>query len=562
MPYKIKTISWLAESIEGKLRKAKEELEKARQKMSDEYDSNDEAYSDEDSDYDEGFREFDPDDEESAGEDWLKENDPDQQGDQDGDVYGDGSEYDEYGDGEDEEAHQRGIDEDYGNVGSTRQDVEPRAAQVDQESVAPQAKIQAQDSPQEVSGKKGRFRQPSREDIIAMRNYTRPWEQRARETSRLQADPSKNPVLAHQGNIIEARNLSHADRRSAYQQMINSDEYKNADPISQMEMDDKFETDWSTKNPEHLKTALQAHHGAHEKSRGGKDAFAANKDAKIRNILTGGGHGSDETFSTEEGLQHAGGTRGEEGTVGSIVQDPAASFAGNNQDFIRQYAQDYEKKGKRPANIDEMMDYNDSSKKDISRILGPNQSKDPKFEEFFSHYYPLIGMSAHKTLNRLGLDHKSPDIDMSMLHEAGMHGLIQAINDYQHDNPSKASFATHAGNKIRGLQMTAMRNVDQIPAELRQAQKKFQTQKNQPQAATPGSATTTAAPAPETPKLQQPQAPSKVDIAGMISSSKHPMAAEMGDRLKRIGTQRAAQQVKIRKAPTGGSTGGTPGGTP
>jgi hypothetical protein len=497
------------ETIYNKLAKAKEELEKARQKLSDEYDPNEDPYEGEVED-DRTDREFDPDEEESAGEDWLKDNDP---------SYNKGDEYEEYAEDEDEDAHRKSIEEDLGDVAAS-----PGMDAAEEGAEGASEGSSTQRSPQETQKevkRSGRFQQPSREDIMALRAYTRPWEQRAREANALQADPSKNPELARHGNIVEARNQAHGDRNSAYRQLTSSDDYKNADPITQMEMDDKFEKDWSSKNPEHLSNAMMAHHEAHEKGKGHKDLHAAAKDAQIRNIISGGGHGG-EGYSLEEGMQHAGGVKGEEGTQATVKQDPASSFAMGNQDFIRQYGQDYDKKAKKVGNIDDMMDYNEGSKRDISRILGSGPQKDPKFEQFFSHYYPLIGMSANKTLQRLGLDPKHPDIDMSMLHEAGMHGLIQAVNDYDHENPGKASFSTHAGNKIRGLQMTAMRNQDQIPTEVRQAQKKFAS--------------------------QGPAAP-KVDLHGTIMGSNHPKAPDMADRLKRVGAQRSAQAVKIRKAP-------------
>ena len=592
MSIKVKTISALAESVEGKLRKAKEELEKARRRMSDEYDPNDmgDDVQDETDELGEGYREFDPDQEEDDAAKWLQENDPEAQG----------GKYDEYGDDEDEDAHQRDIEEDLGDDYSS--DEAPAAAP----EVAAQAPVAAESgqarpktknffdkedakqiaeapdletakrkaldliaaqpgarghnidaatkavhsaaSPQHLATimgnfksqydaavankKSSRFKQPSREELTALRSYTRPWEARAREAAALKADPSKNPELARHGNIIEARNQAHGDRNAAYRQLTSSDEYKNADPIAQMEMDDKFEKDWHSQNPEHLKTALTTHHEAHQKGKGARDIHAAAKDAQIKNIISGGGHGG-EGYSLEEGMQHAGGTKGEEGTQATVKQDPASSFAMGNQDFINQYAKDYANKGKKVANIDEMSGYDEGSKRDISRILGEGPAKDPKFEEFFSHYYPLIGMNAHKSLNRMGLDPKHPDIDMSMLHEAGMHGLIQAMNDYDHDNPGKASFATHAANKIRGLQMTALKNQDAIPTEVRQAQKKFASQQAMPKP--------------------------KVDLHQVIGASQHPKAADMQDRLKRVGAQRQAQSaVKIRKGP--GNTGGQGGG--
>lgn len=514
--------------LADRLKRVKEELEKApRQKLSDEYDPNEAAFGpDQDDELGEGFQEFDPDDEQSDGDKWLKENDP--ENDQ-------GGKYDEYDNDEDEESHQRDIEEDLGDDNTSPKMDSPGAAEASgakaQSASAPSAEIKAEGSPStEVTGKKSRFRQPSREELTALRAYTRPWEQRARETAALKADPSKNPELARHGNIIEARNQSHGDRKEAYRAFTSSDEYKNADPVAQMEMDDNFEKDWSSKNPEHLKTALNAHSEAHQKGKGAKDIHAAAKDAQIRNIITGGGHGG-EGYSLEEGMQHAGGVKGEEGTQATVKQDPASSFAMGNQDFIRQYADSYDKKAKKVGNIDDMHHYDEGSKRDITRILGEGPQKDPRFEQFFSHYHPLIGMNAHKTLARLGMDPKHPDVDMSMLHEAGMHGLIQAMNDYDHDNTAKASFATHAANKIRGLQMTAMKNQDAIPTEVRQAQKKFASQ----------------GPAP------------KVDLHSMISQTQHPKAPDMTDRLKRVGAQRQAQAaVKIRKAP--GSSGGQQSG--
>lgn len=486
-------------------------LEKARQKMSDEYDPNEEQ--EEDVPAEEQLSEFDPDDE-SAGDEWLKENDP-----------SNGGEYEEYGDDEDEDAH--------------RNDIEARASGVAPVKGAVEGDLQEQGSPrgdrgasgggdqteaQEEAKAQGRFRQPSKEEITALRNYTRPWETRAREAQRLQADPSKNPELAHQGNIIEARNKYHGDRKNAYQQLTGSKDYQSADPIAQMEMDDKFENDWKSKNPDHMLSAMKAHKDAHEAGKKGQEHHANVKDAQIRHVISGGS-GVGSGMSTEEALQGIGGIKGDEGgTEGAVKQDPAAGFAAGNQDFISQYAQDYANKGKKVGNIDDMENWDEGSKKDIGRILGPAGQKDPKFEQFFSHHHPLIGMSAKRVMNKLGLDHNNPDIDMSMLHEAGMHGLVQAINDYDHNNPSKASFSTHAGNKIRGLQMTALRNQDQIPSEVRQAQKKFVSSRI-------------------------PGAPKGNDLKPKIMQSGHPKANDMADRLARSNTARAAKAVKIRRGP-------------
>ena len=489
-------------------------LKKARQKMSDEYDPNEEQ--EQDVPAEEQLTEFDP-DEESSGQDWLKENDP---------AHGK-DDYEEYNDDEDEDVHRSNIEAAAPSVESPEGTAEGSAEGQGPEEGSAGGDREAATEAQEEAKTQSRFRQPSKEEITSLRGFTRPWETRAREAQRLQADPSKNPELAHQGNIIEARNKYHGDRKGAYQQLVGSSEYQKADPIEQMEMDDKFENEWKSKNPDHMLSAMKAHGEAHKAGKKGQELHSDMKGAQIRHILSGGS-GMGSGMSTEEALQHVGGAKGDEGTEGNVSRDPVASFASGNQDFINQYAKDYASKGKKVGNIDEMENWDEGSKKDVGRILGPAAPKDPKFEQFFSHYHPLIGMSAKRVLNKLGLDPGHPDIDMSMLHEAGMHGLVQAINDYQHDNPSKASFATHAGNKIRGLQMTALRNQDQIPTEVRQAQKKFTASR-------------------------LPGAPKGTDLKPKILQSGHSKANDIADRLSRTNTARAAKAVKIRKAPTGGN---------
>jgi hypothetical protein len=62
--------------------------------------------------------------------------------------------------------------------------------------------------------------QPTREELAALREYTRPWEQNARDHAKLVAEAHVNPGRHHQGRLIEARNLSHADRQKAYEAMI------------------------------------------------------------------------------------------------------------------------------------------------------------------------------------------------------------------------------------------------------------------------------------------------------------------------------------------------------
>jgi hypothetical protein len=500
-------------------------LLKARRRMSDEPSEDEEDVSPEEA----GMREFDPDEEGDDADKWLEEHDPKKQDDEPNEEKegeeDEPKEYDEYGPDEDEESHQRVSGEDE----EPAAEVEAPGAEggAGSEEQGDPAQVAPQEGPaQEVRGE-GRFPQPSREEIAEMRQYTRPWEQRARDKTRLESEASKNPVLYHEGKMIESRNAGHKEHQDAYAAMQSSPEYKDADPVTQMEMDSKFESDFHKQNPDYLANAARVHSEANKKGLGARDVHGAAKHEAIQHVL-GGGAQAEAPMSTEEAMQHAGGTKGEEGTVGSMAQDPASSFASGNKAFLDQYAKDYEKKAKKPKDVDEMMNYDESSKADVQRVLGEHPAlKDPtkkaKVDAFFKKYHPLIGMSASKVLNKLGLDQKRGDVDLGMLHEAGMHGLMQAINDYDHEHPSKASFATHAGNKIRGLQQTAMRSQDQIPQELRSGAKKFQQQQ--------------AAPV------------SRPDIKGLVSKH-HP---DVADRMKRIDTFKQISVPKKPSTPEGGS---------
>lgn len=500
-------------------------LQKARRTLSDEPS---EEQEDPEFTEDQGFREFDPETEEDDADKWLSEHDPERRSEEESDEEPteEDEDYHDYDPGNDEEP----TEEDRGEF----QGGEPREPQKEkEEEVIPAKNSAVSASKQEIPKSESRFPQPSKEEIAEMRQYTRPWEQRARDKTRLEAEASKNPVLHHEGRLVEARNTAHKSRQDAFKEFQSTPDYQNADPISQMEMDSKFNKEFHEKNPNYLSDAAKVHSEAHKKGLGAKEVHAAAKDEQIRHVL-GGGAQAETPVSVEEGMQHAGGAKGEEGTTGSMTQDPSSSFATGNKDFLNQYAKDYANKAKKPKDVNDMANYDEESRADVGRILGDNPAlKDPKnkamIDVFFEKYHPLIAMNAHKVLNKLGLDHKKGDIDLGMLHEAGMHGLMQAINDYDHDHPSKASFATHAGNKIRGLQQTALRDKDVIPAELRSGAKKFGQQSQTPD------------------KQQATLDPTPVKSTAADLLSKFP---NLADRHKRIETARKVVPPKP-KMPTG-----------
>jgi hypothetical protein len=461
-------------------------LLKARRRLSDEPDEEEHDYVPEEA----GMREFDPDEDDETSK-WLEENDPEYKADDKSEENeNEPNEYQEYGPGEDEDAHQQdpGDDdesEEYG--GESAPEVKGagigRGQEAAREGGTTRIAPQEGTAQEEVSG--SRFPQPTREELAEMRQYARPWEQYSREKTRLEADPSKNPVLAHEGKLVEARNMSHGDYQDAYNQMQASPDYQSADPVSQMEMDSKFEADWHKQNPEYLANAAKVHAKAHAAGLAGMGEGYKTKKESIQHARRGGAQAED-AMSTEEAMQHAGGTKGEEGTTGSIVQDPASKFAREHSKFLSEKGQEHEdragrkegfyaKAAKQYADKYGGAPAQEGKNRDISEILGehPGLKGNPKAKErvnsFFNKYHPMIDMNARRVMKQLGLEPRS--MDMGSLHEAGMHGLFQAINDYNHDNSGKASFSTHVGNKMRGLMQTALREQQAQP--LRTEAKKY-----------------------------------------------------------------------------------------
>ena len=327
--------------------------------------------------------------------------------------------------------------------------------------------------------------QPSREELMQLRDYTRAYSSRARDKTRLEADASKNPVRHHDGRLVEARNVSHADYQQAYNEFARSPEFQNADPFAQMDMETQFKTDWKNSNPDHHINALKAHSEAYKKGERAKGLFAQAKDEKIRHIAGGGVN--PDAMSIEEGLQHAGGSREEdEKSPGGISQDKSAAFASGNREFIDQYMQNYNKKAPRPGDAPDEYAHADEQRPDVASVIGDapqfkNSGHKRAHDMLVQKYYPLIERAARRTLGKMGLTQAadSGQLDDTALHEAGINALYQAINDYDHDHPSKASFTTHLNRKMNGLMQTALKAQDEIPADMRAGSTKFkQTQRD------------------------------------------------------------------------------------
>lgn len=404
--------------------------------------------------------------------------------------------------------------------------------------------------------------QPTREEIARLREYTRPWSSRASDKTHLEAEAHVNPVKHHQGRLIEARNLSHKDWHAAHRGLLDSPDYKNADDFTRMEMEDQFKRDWHAKNPDHLRNVFAATNEAHDKGRQAMQIYNKAKDDKLRHIAGGGAQ--PDAMSLEEGMQHAGGSRDDEDSGPSgIQQDKAAQFAAGNQDFVQQYMKGYDSKKRSFADVpDEYAPQ--ETRANVEDVLGEHPTlKDPAkkrvVDQFIARYHPMIDRIGRHVVSKLGLGDKVArgEIDMeSVGQEAGMHAIFQAINDYDHDHPSKAKFTTHLSNKMRGLMQTALKQQDAIPAALRAGAKKFDT-KARAATASPvkhtnkEGVTTIINPAPAAPPKPEVQAPPAASPVAPPAAPKAPVvrrpAAQIAqavhpdvhDRLKRIAAVKA-----------------------
>jgi len=507
------------------LETVKEFLEKARRRLNDE--NPDYADMDEEQDPD-GLESFDGEDgEEDDASKWLKDHDSTVGGPEDGeepDAEATGEEFDE--EPSEEVSKPEAVSP------KVQAAIQPKIRNAQTKAVEAQAKMSA---PQESALSDDEL-QPSRQELANMREYTRPWEQHARDRAKLEAQPHVNPGRHHQGRLLEARNTSHVDRQKAQQEFEESADYKNADPITQMEMADKFHNDWHAQNPEHLANALTTHHEAHKKIGQTMQIYNQAKDDKIRHVASGGAQPG--SMSVEEGMQHVGGSRDDEDSGPSgIQQDKGAAFAAGNQDFVQQYMQNYDKKAKKFSNIEDMDNMDPETRADVNTVLGQHPAlKDParkrQVDQFVAKYHPQIGKAARHVLSKLGLTDKANrgEIDHGLLHEAGVHALFQAVNDYDHDHPSKAKFTTHLSRKMHGLMQSALKANDEIPAGMRAGAKKFDQVKRAVNAApikhtNKEGVTTIINPSPP-PSLPPPQ-----KTAAEIAAGHHP---DIQDRLKRV----------------------------
>lgn len=421
--------------------------------------------------------------------------------------------------------------------------------------------------------------EPTPEQLNSLRIHTIPQEMRTRQRAAMEADAATSPEQFHHGSVIAAALDHYKNYNDDYSQLTSSPQYKNAPLAEKMKMDRQFAENWRRENSSHALDGMKNAIRGHERGLEGKEFYRQNKAADIRNILEGGALGAGlETVSGREGVQQAGGIENDMGPTGiSTDRDQVTSFAISNPEFVNKLRERYDVKNLPSA---EELEYQKGAFKgsgDIRRLLGKEPSIDPQVNNFFNHYSPLIDSAKRKTISYLKSQNvpiTEDSIEADVLTEVGMHGLIQAINDYKHDNPEGKKFKNWASTKIGGLMRTAMQQFNKIPPEIRKMKAKHDEEmkikrttspvkapeqkqldvKNLPSSLqslfgpkTAEQASTVKQPEPTAPTAAtiQPQEvkPTEIkDASSIIHSSNHPQKATIIRRLKSAQTSKPMPQ--------------------
>lgn len=455
-------------------------LKKARENLSDEYDPEEEKYGDSEASDLDSLNSFDPEEDSDAASDWLKENDTPS--------------------GE-------------SNVSNGKTDNKAK------ENVGVSA-----DSPPSKTNQPKSKRNPIKdmdpERLKKLKDVAGHWLSHADQVRKMSADAKKNPHLFAEGHRMAANNAAHEGFNDAYHNLISSPDFQGMSPAKQMRAEMKFKKDFKEKNPDYHKNAVEAvsqAHGMHSKA---KDVHGREKQAQLAHIMSGGQSvGSGDTMSSQVAAQHVGGSKGESGYESSTIQDPSASFARNNKDFLSTLT--------KPQSSEENYEELESPEMKTIKHKSLNDPANKKLlNDFFTEHHPIIRSNVRRARNLAQASGIPEDkIDDSALHEAGMHGLMQAVHDY---HPEVGSFRTHANGKIAGLMQNHLSSQDVVPKELRSKAKAYDKQKS---VAVPTEAPKTeASPVVDTPSVEAP----KKDIHQMISQSGHSDAGNMSDRLTRL----------------------------
>lgn len=100
-----------------------------------------------------------------------------------------------------------------------------------------------------------------------------------------------------------------------------------------------------------------------------------------------------------------------------------------------------------------------------------------KLEGFMVEHAPLINFHANKLKNAGFLP---KDVDMTDVHMAGIHGLMDAIHKYDPKAAGGKKFTDYAHSRIRGSMLDHVKDLSGVPKHLSTQAKNLRAMESQP----------------------------------------------------------------------------------
>lgn len=340
-----------------------------------------------------------------------------------------------------------------------------------------------------------------------------------------------NPELFAHGHQIAAEKKSLGDYHDAYNEHINSDEYKKASETKKMALDNKFKKDWHAAHENHHENTVNKLAEAHKQRDAAKIDYAHNKADKENSIFHGGQAG--DAMSHGEAVAQFGVEGKDDKKHVSMSHDPVQSFANQNREYVEHKRQ----QGPAAPKITKRLAENADPGVKVER-LAPGSAKKhhpildkPENQKVLGDYYKdyehTIGKNVAKVLKAKGV-HEST-VNVPELEQAGLIGMYEAAHHYKPEAGS--SFYGYLNSKVGGRIESELRNQDAIPQHVRQEAKNFKAGSEAPL-----QSPQIAAPQPAAAQPAAPAAPKVIKRPKMLP--------EHEENLKRVDAQRAAVAPK------------------
>lgn len=305
----------------------------------------------------------------------------------------------------------------------------------------------------------------SEEEITRLKELAPLWLQNLSIQRKHDADPRKNPILAAEGH--KNRHLSEmmADYHKAWDNVRNSDEYKDADHLGKKQLQIKHKLDWHKKNPTHHASVMDKLDDTRKIYDLAGRAHLYEKKEMLQDALTPG-LGS---MSSQEAAQHFGIKEGGEDDMPSVstVRSAAASFGQKNQKMIQdELGRLSHIKGLSPEEEEILQD-----KGSKAPLLQHPAFQDPENKKLINDFYALHGKamrdeSIKQHMKTLGIDEGlHQHIDMGQLADAAMTGMLRGASDHQKGRGK--SFGANVHETARNHVRAELQRQHPIAASLR-----------------------------------------------------------------------------------------------